>query len=210
VQKLMFLVLFFSMASAVVGEVSTRVCEADGNTPFDGRDIMVGTKLTIIISSDANTIDPYPVDLIIEGTDRNYGYLSGAYALEAAGTKPLLYPWEDDLHQAFSFQTDVNAVAGDWFIVDYIATAVGDCNVGLYEWFSNDPTYELSFSHVRTRDFNKDTKVDFRDFAVLASYWQEANCGDVNDCEGTDLNTNGSVDVNDLMLFCEYWLERTK
>jgi hypothetical protein len=196
------------MTSLALGEVSTRVCEADGNTPFDGRDIMVGTKLTIIISSDANTIDPYAVDLVIEGTDRDYGYLSGARALEAAGTEPLLYPWEDDLHQGFCFLTDDDAVAGDWFIVDYNATAVGNCNVVFYDNF--EFAYYIPFSHVRTRDFNNDTKVDFSDYAILASHWQETDCNDPDWCEGADLDINGSIDVNDLMLFCEYWLEKTE
>jgi hypothetical protein len=207
VQKLMFLVLFFSMASAVVGEVSTRVCEADGNTPFDGRDIMVGTWLTIIVSSDTGGY--WPGDLAIAGTNRDYGFLSGACALEAAGTAPLLYCWEDDQYQAISFQTDDDAVAGDWFIIDYIATAVGDCNVGFYEWFSIDPIYELSFSHVRTRDFNNDTKVDFKDFGVLAFYWQATDCNDPDWCEGADLNIDGNADFDDLMLFVDYWLETT-
>ncbi|MFZ0033430.1 MAG: dockerin type I domain-containing protein [Sedimentisphaerales bacterium] len=207
-KKKTILLLFFCMTAPALGAVSTKVYLADGNTPFDGQDIMVGTKLTIIISSDANTIDPYPVDLVIEGADRNYGYLPEAYALEAAGIEPLIYPWEDDLHQGFSFQTDVNAVAGDWFIADYIATAVGNCMVAFYDNF--EFAYYIPFSHVRTRDFNGDTKVDFADFAMLASYWQEANCGDVNDCEGTDLDINGRVDVNDLMLFCDFWLEKTE
>ena len=48
-KKLILLVaLFFSVASV---EISARVCLADGNTPFEYRDIMVGTKLTIIVDS---------------------------------------------------------------------------------------------------------------------------------------------------------------
>jgi hypothetical protein len=208
-KKVIPFMLFFGIASAAVGEVSTRVCEADGNTPFDGRDIMVGTKLTIIVSSDTGGY--WPGDLAIAGTNRDYGFLSGACALEAAGTAPLLYCWEDDQHQGFSFQTDEDAVAGDWFIIDYTATNIGDCNVGVYEWFSMDPIYELSFSHVRTRDFNNDTKVDFCDYAILASHWRATDCNEpCGWCEETDLDTNGSVDVNDLMLFCEYWLEKTE
>jgi hypothetical protein len=102
--------------------------------------------------------------------------------------------------------------AGNWFIIDYNALSVGDCNVGFYDRNIDYyyPIRYLKFSHVRTRDFNKDTKVDFADFAILASYWHENGCGDPNWCEGTDLDTNGIVDLNDLMFFVEYWLERTE
>jgi len=106
----------------------------------------------------------------------------------------------------------VQAVAGDWFIIDYTATSVGDCNVGYYDHSISgiDPNYYLEFSHVRTRDFNNDTKVDFIDFAVLASYWQATVCSDPNWCEGVDLDIDGNVDANDLALFVDYWLERTE
>jgi hypothetical protein len=207
-QTLVLAAVFFCMGSVAVGEISTRVCEADGNTPFDGRDIMVGTKLTIIVSSDTGGY--WPVDSAIAGTDRDYGFLSGARALGAAGTAPFLYCWEDDQYQAISFQTDDDAVAGDWFIIDYSATAVGDCNVGFYEWFSSEPNYEIPFSHTRTRDFNKDTKVDFTDLAMFASHWRSADCNYPDWCEGADLNIDGDVDFDDLMLFVDYWLKTTR
>jgi hypothetical protein len=227
----MFLVLFFSMASAVVGEVSTRVCLSDGNTPleladpcipFVYRDVMVGTRLTIIVISDTDGY--WPCDLAVRGEDRDYGLLlgrdfnessehyDGSIFENALGHEGYVYLWHDEFSEidGFSYTGDPCAVAGDWLIFDYNATNVGGCNVELYEWFSIDPTYELSFTHVRSRDFNKDTKVDFTDFAVLALYWQKVNCDDVNDCEGTDLDIDRDIDSNDLMLFVEYWLERTE
>jgi len=83
--------------------------------------------------------------------------------------------------------------------------------VGFYDhsisW--DNPIYYLKFSHVRTRDFNIDTKVDFADFAVFASYWQQG-CSEPGWCEGTDLDTDGNVDFDDLMLFADYWLEETQ
>ncbi len=204
-KKLIPLILIFVMASAAVGEVSTRVCEADGNTPFNDRPIMVGTKLKIIVSSDANSIDPYAVDLTIEGTDRDYGLLSAPVCLDAAGEGAWWYPWNDDLHQGFCFQTDENAEAGDWFTVDYNATKIGDCNVVFYDNFV--PAYEIPFTHVRTRDFNKDTIVNFEDYAVLGSHWLETDCGD---CGGADLTDDNDVDTYDLKLFTDYWLEKTE
>ncbi len=221
-KKLTILLLLLSITSPTLAAVSTRVCLSDGNTPFDGGDIMVGTKLTIIVSSDAD--GEWPCDLAIQGENRNYGLLlgrdfnessghyDGSIFENAIGTAGYVYLWHDDYLEidGFSYTGDLDAVAGDWLIFDYNATNVGDCNVGLYEWFSMDPIYEIPFSHVRTRDFDNDTIVSFSDFSVLAFYWQETDCNDPNWCQGTDLDTDSDVDVNDLMLFCEYWLERTE
>jgi hypothetical protein len=226
--------LFFCIGSVAVGEVSTRVCLSDGNTPLGladpnvphvYRDIMVGTKLTIIVSSDVN--EPWGDSgggLAIEEEYWDYGVLSARDYNEttldyegshfaAAGKEALVDDWEESGIAGFNLYTGSTDVeAGDWFIIDYNSIGVGDCNVGFYDFNINwdEPIYYLSFSQVRTRDFNKDTKVDFRDFAVLASHWRATDCNDPNWCQGTDLNVNGCVDVNDLMLFCEYWLERTQ
>ena len=72
------------------------------------------------------------------------------------------------------------------------------------------PFYSLEFSHVRTRDFNQDTKVDFTDLALLSLHWLQTGCTDPDRCTGTDLNTDGIVDYDDLMLFADFWLERTQ
>jgi len=221
-KKLIIVVLIFGMASVAVGEVSTRVCEADGNTPFDDRPIMVETKLTIIVSSDADGYWDGGALTITEG-DRDYGLLSArdyndttldwaGSRFEEAGDGARVWTWEEPGIAGFELYGDSSAVAEDWFIIDYNAIEIGDCNVGFWDyeidWF--DPIYYLSFSHVRTRDFIKDTIVNFIDFTAIASYWQETGCNDPNWCEGTDLDTNGSVDANDLALFVDYWLERTE
>jgi len=227
-QKTVLLFLFLGIASVASGSVMTTVYRADGNTPLEPievnrpiikyPDIMVGTKLMIIVSSDVND-NYWPCDLGISGEDRDYGILSardfnestGYYdgsLLEAAGDEAFVYFWHDDYLEIDGFSFTGEGDAGDWFIIDYNAIAIGNSKVGFYEWFSFDPAYELSFSHVRTRDFNKDTKVDFADFAALALYWQETNCGDTDDCEGTDIDIDGKVDVNDLILFTDFWLDR--
>ena len=229
-KRLILLVLFLGMASVAAGEVSTRVCLADGNTPFPPvdpnfphvcPDIMVGTKLTIIVSSDS--AENFWGGLTIEGINLNYGVLSArdynestydweGSRFEAAGTGACVYTFEQPGKYGFQLLGHSSAVAGDWFIIDYNSINVGDCNVAYYD-FNMDllyPIYYLEFSHVRTRDFNTDTKVDFVDFAILASYWQVTDCQDWNWCEGADLDIDSDVDYNDLRLFVEYWLERTE
>jgi hypothetical protein len=225
------LALVFGIAPVAEGKLSTRVCRADGNTPLEPinitpalieyPDIMVGTKLTIIVSSDVG--GNWGSDLTIEGNYRDYGLLSGrdyndltgdyeGSRFEAAGWGALVLDWLEEGIQGFNLEGHTSAVQGDWFIIDYTATDVEECRVGFYDrsisW--SDPNYYLAFFHVRTRDFNKDTKVDFSDFAVFASHWQETGCNDPNWCQGTDLDTNESVDFNDLMLFADYWLEKTE
>ena len=220
-KKLILLILFFSIIPVAIGEVSTQVCLADGNTPLEYQDIMVGTKLTIIVNSDANGY--WDGGLLIKDPYRDYGILSGrdyndttwdweGSRFEYAGEKARVYDWEDDIQSGFDFYGDSDAVVGDWFIIDYNATNIGDCNVGFYDYSvsMDDPIYNIEFTHVRTRDFNGDTKVDFIDFTVLASYWQETGCNNPNWCEGTDLDIDGNVDANDLMLFADYWLEKTR
>ena len=220
-KELTLLVLFLCMVSAAAGDIFTIVCEADGNTPFDGRDIMVGTRLTIIVNSDAGGY--WSGALTIEDANLSYGALTardynestldweGSH-FEAAGTGAQVATLEEMGLYGYQLLGHSSAVAGDWFIIDYNAIEIGDCNVGFYDhdisWF--DPIYYLPFSHVRTRDFNNDTRVDFADFAVFGLYWQVGDCNDPNWCEGTDLDTSSNVDANDLALFIDYWLERTQ
>ncbi len=221
------MVLLFCMFSVSAGEVSTRVCLSAGNTPLEladpcipnvYRDIMVGTKLAIIVSSDVNEYwgDGFGNDggsLAIRGVHRDYGELYEGFPFAAAGNEALVVLWTEEDVNGFDLYTGSTGIeAGDWFIVDYNATSVGDCNVGFYDhrisW--DTPIYDIRFSHVRTRDFNSDTIVDFCDYATFASHWRETGCNAPYWCNGTDLDISGTVDVNDLRLFCEFWLERTE
>jgi hypothetical protein len=224
-KKITILLLFLSMASPVLGAVFTRVCEADGSTPFDGRDIMVGTRLTLITSSDTNGLWEMAGGLFIAEEYENYGILSGRDYNEdttgwdgsrypAAGTDANVWSWaEGELGVGFMFAGSSDAVAGDWFIIDYNASDVGDCIVDFYDFDVEDfdPVDSFTFHQVRTRDFNDDTTVDFCDYAILALHWQTTDCNSSNDwCGKADIDVDGNVDCNDLMLFCEYWLEKTE
>ena len=229
-KRIAVLTLVLCVSLKALAEVSTKVLLADGTTPleladpnipFVYRDIMVGTKLTIIVSSDANGY--WSGDLAITGQDQDYGLLSArgyntttldweGSRLPAAGDMSHVWDWEQPGIDGFSFNGDTNAVAGDWFIIDYTATNAGICNVGFYDhnisW--DEPAYYMTFSHVTTRDFNNDTQVDYADFVLFASYWRDTSCSDPGWCEGVDLDTDGNVDSADLMLFVDYWLEKTK
>ena len=235
---LTLLAIFLGMASVAAGEVSVRVCRADGNTPLPPvdpnfphvyPDIMVGTKLTIIV--DSNVAEDWWGGLAVVDDNMDYGLLSArdynddsndwkGSRFPAAGVGARVYTWQegpDPDIDGFTLYTGYMSIeANDWFIIDYNAINIGACNVEFYKWvesyedFVHDPNRDLSFTHVRTRDFNTDTKVDFIDFAILASYWQVTDCQDPNWCEGADLDVDGDVDPNDLGLFVDYWLERTE
>lgn len=224
------LILALSVASLAEADVSTRVCLADGatplaladpNIPYVYRDIMVGTWLTIIVSSDRDGY--FEGGLFIVGEDREHGVLSGrdfndttwdweGSHLEAATKEATVYKQEDDFQSMLDLYAPRDAVAGDWFIIDYQATGVGYCSADFYECVSEEHCYLVcthSFLHVPTRDFNEDTGVDFGDLAILGSYWQVADCVEPDWCQGTDLDSDGIVDVTDFASFAEYWLQTT-
>jgi len=231
-KKLMFLVPFLCMVPAVAGKVSTRVGSADGNTPFvpvDSNlpitrypDIMVGTKLTIIV--DSNVAEYWSGSLAIEDANMDYGTLScrdcndtildcDGSRSSAAGETAQVLLWQNAGVRGYDLYTDSkNIMPGDWFAIDYIATSMGICNVGFYDhsvdWF--EPIYYLAFSHVPTRDFDGDKIVDFGDCAIFALHWRTPFCDGPDWCEGTDLDRDHDVDFGDLTLFTDYWLERTE
>ena len=217
-KKLLVLILTLGIVPITAAQVALKVCEADGVTPFDGHDIMVGTKLTLIVCSDAN--DYWSGGLFIRGQDRALATLSARDSdpntrdctnshYEAAGNMAKVTAWRDSDIWGFDlYGSDINAVAGDWFIIDYNAVGVGDPNVGFYDYSIswNDPNSLVTFHHDPTRDFNDDEVVDTLDVAVLGSYWLTEGCSDLNWCDKTDINTDGYVDTVDFALFQKYWL----
>ena len=226
-EKLLALILALAIVPIATAQVTLEVCEADGETPFDcNEEIMTGTKLTLIVSSDSNSY--WSGGLFIKGQDRAYGTLAGrdldpntrdytGSHYEDAGDFAKVTAWKDSAIWGFDLYTfypvdgnseDNSTVPGDCFIIDYKAEEVGDCNVGFYDYDISwdDPNYFISFFHVPTRDLNSDEKVDFGDFAIFASQWSTIDCNDPNWCSGADLDFDGFVDYNDLRLFVRYWL----
>jgi len=70
-----------------------------------------------------------------------------------------------------------------------------------YHIFSGDWIVTL------TGDFEPDGDVDFVDFTFFAARWRDSNCGDSNDCDGTDFDYSGTVDWSDLGVFTQNWLK---
>jgi hypothetical protein len=240
----MVLVAVILFAPTTRAKVWTTVYHCDETTPLAAldpnqatvyRDIMVGTRLVFVVSSD--TGESWQGALLLSSDEVKYGTLSGRgytpakpgtsirapnYAdscLDAAGTGAYVWVFGGTEGVGLQFQSGHTpyitaghpAVPGDWFIFDYHAEQVGFCKVGLYTGDDpNIPLEMLLFRHVLSRDFNGDTVVDFADFALLASHWDASVGQDPNSRADTfDLNADTRVDLADLVLFSEYWLERT-
>lgn len=217
--------LILLISSQVIGEVRATPYLADGSTPLELADtgdpnqyrgIMVGTRLTFVIESNVAESEWYG-RLLIEDDHRYYGHLfdrvDSIYA--AAGDAYMDWCaelWEGKNIEGFKLYTYYGSTEGRWFIIDYEAVEIGDCNVALY-WVQPPPfeayglIRHLKFRHVPTRDFDQTGTVDLRDFSILASHWG-ANCQEPYWCQGADLDENSIVNEDDLLLFCEFWLEK--
>lgn len=217
VKKILIFTAFVSIISGAAAGITLSVYESDSLTPFDGRNIMVGTSLKLVVASDAN--DFWCGGLFLNGNSRNLAVLSGTgNDLNSsdylgshgpnAGLEAWVTRWEDSVIEGFDLFSDINCVPGSWFVIDYTALAPGDPNVGFYEYSVSwdDPNSFVMFHQVPTADFNIDGIVNFLDYSLLASCWQEDDCTDPDGCQKADLDTDGVVDIKDLLIFSEYWL----
>jgi len=221
-KKLVLLTIVSAFCSDAAGAMQTAVYKPNGQSISDHNDpiyLMVGTHVEIVVSS-TEPNDDFPSDLVMREEDASYGELwgrdfndvNGHYygsVLEAADEGAYVYDalfFPSWIGLSYVGGGDV----GDWWVADYNAVAIGDCNVAFFENLEFEPTYEYAFVHVRTRDFNSDTIVNFLDYSIFVDYWQADDCADPNWCEGSDLDTSGVVDGNDLRLFTGYWLEQTE
>jgi hypothetical protein len=243
-KKLLVPALVAALTPVAAGKVWVSVYQHDGKTPLAAvdadhpnvfREIMVGTRLTLVISSD--TGEDWVATLLLSWDDAKYGKLSGrgltppppvgafrfsAYkdsALNAAGTKAYVRDMVGIYGVGLELWTDIfpyigggghAAYPGDWFVVDYYAEQIGPCVVRFYDSSAGDDTLlqTLSFTHVPSRDFNHDTLVDFEDFARFASYWRSAADPGSGPTADLDLKADGRVDLADLAAFSRYWPEQ--
>ena len=135
-------------------------------------------------------------------------------------------------HDAFNSAGEKESIeAGQWFVLDYNAIEVGFCQILLHSDIvrlymkSKDipdsktppPTeshpvflYTLTFEHVPTRDFDKNGRINFEDFAVMGQNWKGSYSIDPHTFDVIDLDASGTVDSPDLEAFSKFWLRRTR
>lgn len=216
-KRAVIITILCTVSVSATARIILDVFESDGKTPYDDRNIRVGTQLKLIVASDAN--DLWSGGLFLSESNRSFAQLSSSgkdpnsrdysdgHLLEA-GSSALVTRWEDSLIEGFDLFSGTDCVPGNWFQIEYTAIAPGDPNVGLYEYQVSwdDPNDFVTFHQVPRADFNADGLVNFPDYSLLASCWLQNDCNDPNGCKKVDLNSDGVVDMNDLMLFSDDWL----
>lgn len=214
----MLCTVLLGLISSVNAKITVSVYESDGMTLFDGRKIPVGTELKLIVASDAD--DFWRGGLFLRDGSRDLAALSGSgydpntwdwteCHYSSAGLEALVTWWEDSVIEGFDLFSDPSGRApGNWFCIDYTALAPGDPNVGIYDYSVSwdEPNDSIVFCQVPQSDFNLDGLVNFLDYMLLASCWQEDDCTDSIGCRKADLDADGVVDSGDLMLFAADWL----
>ena len=216
----------------------TPLAPKDPNTPHVYSDIMVGTRLVLIVSSDKPWTDVVgwwgglqcPADNWERGKLMGRGYdpntpiknYRGSY-LPAAGVPYAPRFYEPTVAFVTYAETDYNRVgfdlealreafAGDWFVLDYVAEKTGSCNVNLFDYYAlgfDVPKETHTFNHVPSRDFDSNGVVDFADFASLARYWREPADPNTASSRPYELDGDRLIGPSDLAMFTDYWLERT-
>jgi hypothetical protein len=237
------------LASIASANVSVTVYRCDGktplapkdpNTPHVHSDVMVGTRLVLVVSSDK------PWKKEDKDLMRKYGWWGGLQCawddwgrgkllgrgydpnslshtyrdscLPAAGIPSVAWPHEpiaafveSSRRVGFELETLPDVVAGDWFVLDYVAENVGSCNVGLFDyWLSfNVPQETLTFNHVPSQDFDGNGIVNFADFASLASQWRQPADPNAAVPRPYDSDADRLIGPSDLAMFADFWLEQT-
>ena len=58
-------------------------------------------------------------------------------------------------------------------------------------------------------DMNNDLRVDWTDFSIFSSHWNQSNCNAPKWCAGADLSCSGKVNWEDFAILAENWLACT-
>ncbi len=227
IKKIYLLISFITILLSLVpcqAAATTEMYEFDANTPFDYRDIYVGTKLKVIVSSDSNGYWNGG-GVFLEGANQDLGRflpgeindLTNDYSharTEKAGSNAQVlatsFTLPFDANLGFDYYGSSDAVAGDWFILDYQATSPGTCTINVYD-FEIDYWFPVDYIdiHQIPPDIYQEPNdiVNFRDYSLLTYHWGRADCNEPNYCGHADLNMDGLVDPNDMKYIMDHWLE---
>ena len=128
-----------------LADEATPLALADPNVPDVYRDVMVGTRIAIVVTSDmasgwggALWLSRASLDTgIVSARGGNPAYPFFSYegsCLPAAGTNALVTAAADASGLSFHLLSSWDAVPGPWFVLDYQAKAAGECRVRLYDY----------------------------------------------------------------------------
>ncbi len=56
-------------------------------------------------------------------------------------------------------------------------------------------------------DISGDCYVNYTDLDILTDYWLDENCNEPDDCQGANINEQGSVNLVDFSIFTSLWLQ---
>lgn len=212
--------LLFAFCAAGAAQMEVQVCNPKTLEPLDWLEVMTGTQVALVVSSDANSL--WTGGLFLRDDDRLLGSLSGrdkdpnsrdwiASHLPAAGPAARVIQWRDSSIWGFDLYTDeLYPEPGPWFVIDYMAQEPGDCMIEFYDtrysWTQCDPNLSFVLHNTLTRDLNADERVTLADFYLFSQAWQQVGCYEPQLCARADFDLDGTVGLMDLAEFSEYWL----
>lgn len=214
---------------AYLADTNEIISWADPCVPHEYPELMAGTKLNLVISSNASGWwmggGIYIAEQFLDRGElfgRDYNEATGNYdgsVTPEAGTharvRASLTLIFDEIAYGFKLRGAGDAVAGPWFILDFNSFMAGDCYIDFFDIGidKEDPAFSLYIPLVQTRDYDQDHIVTFQDFAVIAQDWQNNLQTEPNQSNPPiehDLDNNTFIDALDIQKFTQFWLQRTQ
>ena len=216
--------LFGIICLPAVAQTTLQVCDPNTLEPLEITEVMTGTTVSLLVSSDANSI--WSGGIFLRNEDRLMGTLSARGKdsdsrdwtqshLTNAGPAAKVTQWKDSYISGFDLYTDeLIPQPGRWFVLDYTALESGPCTIEFYRyrdddrdsWILPDPNTSFTLTNSPTRDFDHNQGVNFYDFVLFSQYWQQEECIDSMFCPQADLNQDGTIGLLDLIAFSDFWL----
>jgi len=142
--------------NAYLADEQTPLPLADPNIPGVYRDIMVGTRLTLVVSSETERFwsgllwsswEDYAVgslygrdytEIQINPDKKPIGTYAGS-CLEGAGPMAFAQDYVEADGTAIAMDCLYASTGSDWFILDYYSNEIGLCHLGFYELTLGEP-----------------------------------------------------------------------